>query len=147
MSLFSGPLRRRELRLLVAGSAVSLVGDGIYTVAMAVAVLHIGGSAGSLAALAVANLVPRVAFGLLGGVLADRFSRRGLVAGATWCGWWWWPRWGCCSCSAARRCGLLLSWWHRWVRPRALRRRRSAPWSRTWCPRTSWSPRTGCSAA
>ena len=81
MSLFSGPLRRRELRLLVAGSAVSLVGDGIYGVAMAVAVLHIGGSAGSLAALAVANLVPRVAFGLLGGVLADRFSRRGLVAG------------------------------------------------------------------
>ena len=32
-----------------------------------------------LAALAVANLVPRVAFGLLGGVLADRFSRRAIL--------------------------------------------------------------------
>ena len=44
MRLLSGPLRRRELRLLVAGSTVSLVGDGIYTVAIAVAVLHVGGT-------------------------------------------------------------------------------------------------------
>ena len=39
MSLLTGPLRRRDVRLLLAGSTVSLVGDGIYGVAMAVAVV------------------------------------------------------------------------------------------------------------
>ena len=81
MSLLTGPLRRRDVRLLLSGSAVSLVGDGIYGVAMAVAVLHLTGSATALAAMAVVNLVPRVAFGLMGGVLADRFSRRVILAG------------------------------------------------------------------
>ncbi len=80
MSLLTGPLRRRDVRLLLSGSAVSLVGDGIYGVAMAVAVLHLTGSATALAAMAVVNLVPRVAFGLMGGVLADRFSRRVILA-------------------------------------------------------------------
>jgi MFS family permease len=80
MILFTGPLRRRDLRLLVTGSTVSLVGDGIYSVAMAVAVLHVAGAASALAAMAVINLVPRVVFGLWGGVLADRVSRRGLLA-------------------------------------------------------------------
>ena len=80
MRLLDGPLRRRDVRLLLTGSTVSLAGDGVYAVAMAVAVLHVGGTASALAAMAVANLVPRVAFGLLGGVLADRVSRRGLLA-------------------------------------------------------------------
>lgn len=80
MSPLAGPLRRRDVRLLVTGATVSLVGDGIYGVAMAVAVLHVAGSATALAAMAVVNLVPRVAFGLLGGVLADRVSRRAVLA-------------------------------------------------------------------
>jgi MFS family permease len=80
VTALSGPLRRREVRLLLAGSTVSLVGDGIYGVATAVAVLQLTGSATALAAMAVANLVPRVVFGLYGGVLADRVSRR-LVLG------------------------------------------------------------------
>jgi MFS family permease len=79
--LFTGPLRRRDVRLLVTGSTVSLVGDGIYSVAMAVAVLHLTGSATALAAMAVVNLVPRVVFGPYGGVLADRVSRRLVLAG------------------------------------------------------------------
>ncbi len=76
MSGLRGPLRRRDVRLLVAGSTVSLVGDGIYGIAIAVAVLQVAGTGAALAAMAVANLVPRVAFGLLGGLLADRMSRR-----------------------------------------------------------------------
>jgi MFS family permease len=72
----SGPLRDRDVRLLVTGSTVSLVGDGIYSVAMAVAVLHASGGR----AMAVTNLVPRVIFGLYGGVLADRVSRRAILA-------------------------------------------------------------------
>jgi MFS family permease len=81
VSPLSGPLRNRDVRLLVTGSTVSLVGDGIYSVAMAVAVLHAsGGRATALAAMAVTNLVPRVIFGLYGGVLADRISRRAILA-------------------------------------------------------------------
>ena len=80
MSLLTGPLRRRDVRLLLAGSTVSLVGDGVYGIAMAVLVLHLTGSATALAAMAVVNLVPRVVFGLLGGVLADRLSRRVILA-------------------------------------------------------------------
>lgn len=77
-----GPLRSRDLRLVLAGSTVSLVGDGVYAVAIAVAVLQVSGTAVALAAVSVAGLVPRVVFGLVGGVLADRLSRRGLLVAA-----------------------------------------------------------------
>ncbi len=80
MTALTRGLRRRDLRLLVVGSTVSLVGDGVYAVAMAVAVLHVAGTATALAATAVANLVPRVLFGLYGGLLADRVSRRAVLA-------------------------------------------------------------------
>lgn len=79
MSWRDGPLRHRDLRLLVTGATVSLLGDGIYAVAMALTVLHVSPTAGALAAVSVAGVVPRVAFGLLGGVLADRVSRRALL--------------------------------------------------------------------
>jgi MFS family permease len=76
MRLLTGPMRTPGFRLLVAGSTVSLVGDGIYSVAMAVAALYTDHPASTLAMVAVAGLVPRIVFGLLGGVLADRASRR-----------------------------------------------------------------------
>jgi hypothetical protein len=40
MRLLAGPLQTRGFRLLLTGSTVSLVGDGIYSVAMAVAALR-----------------------------------------------------------------------------------------------------------
>src|SRR4029079_3777979 len=43
---------------------------------MAVAALHTDHPASTLAMVAVAGMVPRIVFGLLGGVLADRVSRR-----------------------------------------------------------------------
>ena len=76
MRTLTGPLHTRAFRLLVTGSTVSLVGDGIYSVAMAVAALRTANPASTLAMVAIAGLVPRVVFGLLGGVLADRISRR-----------------------------------------------------------------------
>jgi MFS family permease len=76
------PLRSRPFRLLVTGSTVSLVGDGIYSVAMAVAALSTAHPASTLAMVAVAGLVPRIVFGLLGGVLADRVSRRSVLLAA-----------------------------------------------------------------
>jgi MFS family permease len=76
MTRRTGPLRTPGFRLLLTGSSVSLVGDGIYSVAMAVAALRTDHPASTLAMVAVAGLVPRIVFGLLGGVLADRVSRR-----------------------------------------------------------------------
>ena len=76
MTMLAGPLRLRGFRLLVTGSTVSLVGDGVYSVAMAIAALHTDHPASTLAMVAVAGLIPRIVFGLLGGVLADRVSRR-----------------------------------------------------------------------
>lgn len=75
----TGPLRSRDLRLLVTGSTVSLLGDGVYSVAMAVAALRSADAASTLAAVAVAGLVPRIVLGLFGGVLADRVSRRAIL--------------------------------------------------------------------
>jgi MFS family permease len=82
MRLLTGPMRSRAFRLLVTGSTVSLVGDGIYSVAMAVAALRTAHPASTLAMVAVAGLVPRIVFGLLGGVLADRLSRRLILLAA-----------------------------------------------------------------
>ena len=82
MRLLTGPLQTRGFRLLVIGSTVSLVGDGIYSVAMAVAALRTAHPTSTLAMVAVAGLVPRIVFGLLGGVLADRVSRRLILLAA-----------------------------------------------------------------
>jgi MFS family permease len=82
MRLLTGPLQTRAFRLLVIGSTVSLVGDGIYSVAMAVAALRTAHPTSTLALVAVAGLVPRIVFGLLGGVLADRVSRRLILLAA-----------------------------------------------------------------
>jgi DHA3 family tetracycline resistance protein-like MFS transporter len=79
MRTLASPLRTRSFRLLVAGSTVSLVGDGIYSVAMAVAALRTAHPASTLAMVAIAGLAPRIVFGLLGGVLADRVSRRAML--------------------------------------------------------------------
>lgn len=76
MSSLARVLRHRDLRLVATGSTVSLAGDGMYSVAMAMAVLEVSSTPAALAAVAVAGILPRIAFGLLGGVLADRFSRR-----------------------------------------------------------------------
>ena len=79
MSPLARVLGHRDLRLVLTGSTVSLAGDGMYSVAMAMAVLSISPTPGALAAVAVAGLLPRIAFGLLGGTLADRHSRRRIL--------------------------------------------------------------------
>ena len=72
------PFRLRDFALLWTGMSVSLVGDGVFFVAMPWLVLGLG-SAGSLAAVGVAWTLPQVFLLLLGGVLSDRFSRRLLM--------------------------------------------------------------------
>jgi MFS family permease len=69
-------LREREFRLLFCGQAVSLLGDGMVSVALVFVVLEVSDSAASLGLVLAARTAPLVVLLLVGGVAADRFSRR-----------------------------------------------------------------------
>lgn len=72
-------LRTREFRLLFGGQAVSVLGDRMAVVALAFAVLEIGGSASEVGLVLAAGAFPLVATVLVGGVVADRASRRAVM--------------------------------------------------------------------
>ncbi len=73
---FWDPLRIRDVRLLIAGLGLSQVGDWLYNVALIVFVLERTGSAAWVAAAGIIRLLPYVAFGPIGGWIADHRSRR-----------------------------------------------------------------------
>jgi MFS family permease len=74
------PLRIRDFRLLWTGMTVSLIGDGVYVVAVAWLVYQdLGASPAALAAVGVAWTTPQVAFVLASGALSDRMDRRWLM--------------------------------------------------------------------
>ena len=76
-----GPLRGKDFRILFAAECVSVLGDALWPVALAFAVLDLTGSASDLGLVLLANLVPRIVFLLVGGVWADRLSpQRMMVA-------------------------------------------------------------------
>jgi predicted MFS family arabinose efflux permease len=75
-------LRERQFRLLFIGQSVSVLGDGMSGVALAFAVLEIGGSASQLGLVMAAGAAPFLVFLLIGGVVADRLPRRGLMLSA-----------------------------------------------------------------
>jgi len=66
-------------RSLLAGLAVSQVGDWLYNLALVTLVYQRTGSALWAGAATAARVVPMVVLGPLGGVLADRFDRRRLM--------------------------------------------------------------------
>jgi MFS family permease len=72
-------LRNRDFALLWLGQAVSLVGDGIYLVAIAWLVLDISNEPTALGLVGLAWTLPMVASLLISGVLSDRFERRRLM--------------------------------------------------------------------
>jgi MFS family permease len=74
-----GVLRRREFRLLLGGQAVSVLGDRMVAVALAFAVLEVGGSTSDVGLVLAAGVFPLVGSVLLGGVVADRVSRRAVM--------------------------------------------------------------------
>jgi MFS family permease len=76
------PLASRDYRLLTAGSFVSLLGDGFFSVALAWQVYQISNVPTALAIVGVAWTLPLVFLLLLGGVLTDRYDRRWLMVGA-----------------------------------------------------------------
>lgn len=70
------PLALRDFRLLWTGFSVSLLGDGIYLVAIAWEVYRISNVPTALSIVSVAWSLPLVGFLLVGGVVSDRFDRR-----------------------------------------------------------------------
>jgi len=75
-------LRHRDYTLLWSGQTISVVGDGIYTVAIALEALRISDHASSLAYVEAARVAPNALFLLFAGALVDRLPRRLVVLGA-----------------------------------------------------------------
>jgi len=73
------PLAHRDFRLLWTGLAVSLLGDGIYLVAIAWQVLRISNDPKALAVVGLAWTLPTVLLLMVTGVLTDRLPRRRLM--------------------------------------------------------------------
>src|SRR6185369_16765680 len=73
------PLRHRDFRLLWSGMCVSLLGDGVFLVAMAWQVYALSNAPSALAMVGIAMTLPTIACLLLGGVVSDRFDRRRVI--------------------------------------------------------------------
>ena len=77
-----GSLRQREFALFWSGQTTSLVGDGIYTVALALETLRLSNHASALSYVLAARAAPAVIAMLFAGTVVDRLPRRLLVLGA-----------------------------------------------------------------
>jgi MFS family permease len=75
-------LRLRDFRLVFGAFAVSVLGDRMVTIALAFAVLELGGSPSEVGIVLAARTFPLVATLLIGGVVADRISRRAVMVAA-----------------------------------------------------------------
>jgi predicted MFS family arabinose efflux permease len=69
-------LRHGDFALLWSGQSVSLVGDGVYTVALALETLRIDNHPLALSLVLAARLLPTVLLLVVGGVIVDRIPRR-----------------------------------------------------------------------
>ena len=76
------PLRHRDFRFLWAGMSVSLLGDGITTIALAWQAYEISNVPTALALIGVAQTVPHVLLLLVSGAVSDRFERRKVLIAA-----------------------------------------------------------------
>jgi MFS family permease len=72
-------LRLREFRLLFFAQAISWLGDRMVGIALAFAVLSLGGSPAEVGLVLAFRLLPLVGTLLVGGVVADRVSRRAVM--------------------------------------------------------------------
>jgi MFS family permease len=80
---FWGLLRHRDYRWLVTGATVSSLGGSIAPVALAFAVLDLGGSATDLGLVVAAYAMAEVVTVLFGGVLGDRLPRQLMMQGSS----------------------------------------------------------------
>ena len=72
-------LRHRDFRALFVGHSVNSLGNGIAPVALAFAVLDLGGDATDLGIVVGLYALADVAAVLFGGVLGDRVSRQAMM--------------------------------------------------------------------
>lgn len=72
----------RDFRLFFVGQAASQLGDWMHRVGLIVLIYQLTGQPAAVAALFLAQLIPRALLLPLGGVLADRFPKRRLMLGA-----------------------------------------------------------------
>jgi MFS family permease len=72
----TAPLRLRNFSLLMGGMTVSMLGDGVFLVALAWQVYRLSNTPGALSLVGVAISAPQVLFLLLGGAVSDRMDRR-----------------------------------------------------------------------
>ena len=79
--LFS-PLRHRDFRVLWTGMAVSLLGDGIFLIAVAWEAYSLWNAPTALALVGIGMTVPTIVFLIPGGVVSDRVDRRLVMLGA-----------------------------------------------------------------
>ncbi|MGK4585775.1 MFS transporter [Kitasatospora sp. HPMI-4] len=75
-------IRQPDFRWFYTGQTVSLLGTSMAPVALAFAVLDASGNTDDLGIVLAAHMVPLLAFLLLGGATADRFSRRTVLVAA-----------------------------------------------------------------
>ena len=112
------PLRSARYRLLGGALALNLAGAGMWLVASAWQVIALGAGPAALGLVATGSTLALVAAALLGGVVADRVSRRSVIA---------WTQ-------AAMAAGVA-------------RRRSPSPAGSACSRRGTSSPRPGCSAS
>jgi DHA3 family tetracycline resistance protein-like MFS transporter len=70
------PLRHRDFRVLWAGMAVSLLGDGIFLIAIAWESYALWNAPAALSIVGIGMALPTVLFLLVGGIVSDRYDRR-----------------------------------------------------------------------
>ncbi|MGA4850931.1 MFS transporter [Streptomyces sp. G5(2025)] len=78
----SGLLRERNLRLLFAAEASTVLGSRMTPIALSFAVLESGGGASGVGLVLGAQVAPAMVFLLVGGVFADRWGRRVTMIGS-----------------------------------------------------------------
>jgi MFS family permease len=76
------PLSHRDFRLLWTGMTISLLGDGVFFIALAWQAYELSNAPTALSVIGVAISVPHVVFLLVGGVVSDRLDRRRVMIGA-----------------------------------------------------------------
>ncbi len=81
-SSYLEPLRHRDFALLWSGQTVSMLGDGVFTVTLALETLRVDPHPVGLSYVLAARLLPAVALVLLGGAIVDRVPRRLAMLGS-----------------------------------------------------------------
>src|SRR2546427_8114182 len=74
------PLKHRDFRILWTGMTISLIGDGIFLIAIAWESYSLWNAPAALSIVGIGMTIPTIAFLLVGGVVSDRRDRRGVMA-------------------------------------------------------------------